>query len=51
MDDMLVYRMGPSHFMLVVNAANIDQGLRLDQRAGEGRAATWRPSTRAAATR
>src|ERR687898_2235251 len=24
-DDMLVYRMGPSHFLLVVNASNIEK--------------------------
>ena len=32
-DDLLVYRLGPAHFLLVVNAGNIAEGLRLDRRA------------------
>ena len=30
-DDLLVYRFGPSHFLLVVNAGNIDKDCRLDR--------------------
>ena len=43
-DDMLVYRMAPSHFMLVVNAANIDKDyawiaaqVKRSRRSGGGR--------------
>ena len=32
-DDLLVYRLAPAHFLLVVNAGNIAEGLRLDRRA------------------
>lgn len=35
-DDLLVYRMGPSHFLLVINAGNIDKDVDwIRQRAGE----------------
>ena len=34
-DDLLVYRFGPSHFLLVINAGNIE-GLRVDPRARAG---------------
>ena len=36
-DDLLVYRLGPAHFLLVVNAGNIAEGLRLDGGADQGR--------------
>lgn len=35
-DDLLVYRMGPSHFLLVINAGNIDKDVAwIQQRAAE----------------
>jgi aminomethyltransferase len=47
-DDILVYRMGPNHFMLVVNAANIDKDYAwiTDRIAGMGEVAAVNSSSR-----
>ena len=50
-DDLLVYRLAPQHFLLVVNAAQHRQGLRLDRRAHHSRRATRSRSTPARAMR
>ena len=34
-DDLLVYRFGPTHFLLVINAGQHRQGLRVDRGAGQ----------------